>query len=178
MSAPAFYAVPEAILHNGDPEAGFPLPFVLYRPDATAPYNPSGQQTDHRKERRTTTAGGILRRKTVPPYRLRQAEESFRRRDRGTDAFGRIDVVTARQRQDAFFAAFRRSLAVRPPEDPHGYRNRGLPYGKGRLVIERTKKESETVLKRSRLEVGTCGFEPQTSCLSSRRSKPTELCPL
>lgn len=26
--------------------------------------------------------------------------------------------------------------------------------------------------------VGTCGFEPQTSCLSSRRSKPTELCSL
>lgn len=44
---------------------------------------------------------------------------------------------------------------------------------------DRKHKKQETVLKPSPIPlVGTCGFEPQTSCLSSRRSKPTELCSL
>lgn len=54
------------------------------------------------------------------------------------------------------------------------------PLRQAALFPRRATKKSLCPKRRTKAskEVGTCGFEPQTSCLSSRRSKPTELCSL
>ena len=93
------------------------------------------------------------------PRRRKSRSAGSRMQERATDRQRQSQVAAGHSAQAGSQAGQRRQksqtkIAAQPP----------------------TQKRKRPASLRIVLEVGTCGFEPQTSCLSSRRSKPTELC--